>query len=301
MTLDQIETFVQVARTRSFSRAAILLDLAQPTLSGRIAALEGELGSPLFTRHGHRLDLTEAGRALLPYAERMLALRSEGINELRRVRDGGLGRLTLGANPSCSQYLMPRLIERFWQSHRAVPVWVRTALSPLLMEYLLDGAISLALCSQAQLHPRAEVLWRYSDPLLLVAAREHPLARKRECARADLTGHTILSTQAGPTHVGLRHVLPPDAETPVALEATAGEVMTQLLLRGIGVSVLPSLAVWEELERGDLVGINIRDAELPPYEVALVRWPGRELPPAAATFAEMVRGIRVPELLSQRR
>jgi DNA-binding transcriptional LysR family regulator len=76
--------------------------------------------------------------------------------------------------------------------------------------------------------------------------------------------------------------------------------MTQLLLRGIGVTVLPALAVWEELERGDLVSIAVRDAELPPYEVALVRWPGRELPPAAEAFAEMVRGVRVPDLLSKR-
>src|SRR5215469_4768047 len=74
VTLDQLETFVQVARARSFSRAAILLDLAQPTLSGRIAALESELGAQLFERHGHTLALTEAGRTLLPYAERMQAL-----------------------------------------------------------------------------------------------------------------------------------------------------------------------------------------------------------------------------------
>ncbi|MGH2518072.1 MAG: LysR family transcriptional regulator substrate-binding protein, partial [Ktedonobacterales bacterium] len=160
--------------------------------------------------------------------------------------------------------------------------------------------IQLALCSRAQIHPRAEVLWSYSDPLLVVTGRHHPLARKRECVRADLAGHTILSTQAGPTHVGLRHVLPPGAETRVALEATAGEVMKQLLLRGVGVTVLPSLAVWEELERGDLVGITVRDAELPSYEVALVQWPGRALPPAASAFAETVRHVRVPALLSGR-
>lgn len=300
MTLDQLETFVQVARARSFSRAAILLDLAQPTLSGRIGSLESELGTRLFARHGHTLDLTEAGRALLPYAERMLALRSEGRNEVRRVASGGLGRLTLGANPTCSQYLVPRLIETFWHSHAAADIWVRTALSPTLMEGLLDGTIQLAVCSRAQIHPRAEVLWSYSDPLLVVAGRTHPLARKRECARADLAGHTILSTQAGPTHVGLRHVLPPGAETRVALEATAGEVMKQLLLRGIGVTVLPALAVWEELERGELVSIAIRDAVLPPYEVALVQWPGRALSPAATAFAEMVRQARVPALLACR-
>src|SRR5262249_29214952 len=232
MTLDQLETFVQVARAHSFSRAAVVLGLAQPTLSGRVATLETELGARLFRRRGHTLELTEAGRALLPYAERMLALRVEGRSMVHRVAEGGMGRLTLGANPTCSQYLLPRLIEDFWRAHPALPVWVRTALSPLLMEALLDGVIQLALCSQAQLDPRAEVLWCYEEPLLVVAARDHPLARKGTCRRADLAGHTILSTQAGPTHLGLRHLLPPGAEGQILLEATAGEVMKWLLLRG---------------------------------------------------------------------
>ncbi|HEX5158256.1 MAG TPA: LysR family transcriptional regulator [Ktedonobacterales bacterium] len=297
MTLDQLETFVYIARTRSFSRAAVVLGLAQPTLSGRISALEGELGSQLFARHGHTLELSETGRALLPYAERMLALRTEGVAEVQRLALGGLGRLTLGANLSASQYLVPRLIELFHRQHPDVPIRVRTATSPALMESLLDGVIQLAICSQAQLEPRAQVLWSYSDPLLLVASRDHPLARAGECSRADLAHHTILSTQAGPTRLGLRHVLPPDGATPIAIEANAGEVMTQLLRRGLGVTVLPAVAVWDELERGELVSIRVRDATLPPYDVALVQWSGRTLSPAATAFAEMVHGVRVPEAL----
>ncbi|MGO8949160.1 MAG: LysR family transcriptional regulator [Ktedonobacterales bacterium] len=299
MTIDQLETFVQVARARSFSRAAILLDLAQPTISGRIGQLEAELGTRLFLRHGHTLELTEPGRSLLPYAERILGLRAEGVSVVQRIQRGGLGRLSLGANPSCSQYLVPRLIEAYWRSFPGVHLDVRTALSRVLMEGLLDGAIELAICSQAQIHPRARVLWSYSNPLSLVASRTHPLARKGSCSRADLAGHTILSTQAGPTHVGLRHILPVGSDA-IALEATAGEVMTQLLLRGIGVTVLPALAVWDELERGELVQISLNDAELPPYEVALVAWPGRDLSPAAKAFAETVRSVQVQALLSGR-
>ena len=303
MTLDQLDTFVHVARARSFSRAAVLLDLAQPTLSGRIAALEGELGAQLFHRHGHTLDLSEAGRALLPYAERILALRTEGKGEVQRIAAGGLGRLTLGANPTCSQYLVPRLIEEFLRAHPGVPINVRTALSPILMENLLDGVVALALCSRAQLHINTEVLWSYSAPLALVAAPRHPLARKAEkgdggCLRADLAGHTILSTQAGPTRLGLRHVLPPGLEHAIAIEATAGEVMKQLLVRGVGVTVLPALAIAEELARGELVRIPVRDADLPDYEVALVAWSGRERPPAAEAFAQLVRAARVPSLLA---
>ncbi len=297
MTLDQLETFVSIARTHSFSRAAVLLGLAQPTLSGRIGALEGELGSQLFLRHGHTLELSETGRALLPYAERMLALRTEGIAEAHRLALGGLGRLALGANLSASQYLVPRLIELFHRQHPDAPIRVRTATSPALMESLLDGVIQLAICSQAQIEPRAQVLWSYSDPLLLVASRDHPLARIGECSRADLAKYTILSTQAGPTRLGLRHVLPPDGETPIAIEANAGEVMTQLLRRGLGVTVLPVIAIWDELARGELVAISVRDATLPMYDVALVQWSGRALSPAAKAFAEMVGGVRVPDVL----
>lgn len=297
MTLDQLETFVSIARTHSFSRAAVLLGLAQPTLSGRIGALESELGSQLFLRHGHSLELSETGRALLPYAERMLALRAEGVAEAQRLALGGLGRLTLGANLSASQYLVPRLIELFHRQHPSAPIRVRTATSPALMESLLDGVIQLAICSQAQIEPRAQVLWSYSDPLLLVASRDHPLARIGECSRADLAKYTILSTQAGPTRLGLRHVLPPGGETPIAIEANAGEVMTQLLRRGLGVTVLPAIAIWDELARGELAPIRVRDATLPTYDVALVQWGGRALSPAATAFAAMVGGVRVPDVL----
>jgi len=297
MTFDQLETFVAVARARSFSRAAVLLNLAQPTISGRIAALESALGSILFLRHGHTLELSEAGRALLPYAERMLALRTEGLHEVQRLVLGGLGRLTLGANPTCSQYLVPRLLESFRRAHAGVPIWVRTALSPSLMESLHDGTIQLAICSQAQIAVQAQVLWHYEDPLLLVAARNHPLAKAGECSRSNLANHTILSTQAGPTRLGLRHILPPDREVPIAIEATAGEVMRQLLRDGVGVTVLPALAIWEELARGELASIRVRDAELPAYEVALVQWSGRALSPAARAFAELVYATRVQVLL----
>ncbi|HEX8732109.1 MAG TPA: LysR family transcriptional regulator [Ktedonobacterales bacterium] len=295
MTLAQLETFIAVARAHGFSRAATLLDLAQPTLSGRIAALESELGARLFLRHGHALELTDAGRALLPYAERMLALSAEGRRETQRVARGGLGRLTLGVNPTCGQYVAPRLIEAYARAHPHESVWVRVERSPALMESLLDGAVQLALCSQAQMDPRAEILWRYSDPLLLVAGREHPLGRAGVCERADLTHHTIISTRAGPTRFGLSKLLPAGVEP--RIEATAGEVVRQLLLRGLGVSALPAIAIWDELKRGDLVSVRVRDAELPTYDIALAQWPGRELSPASLALVELARATPLPALL----
>ncbi len=92
MDLAQLDAFARVARARSFSRAARALNLAQPTISGRVAALEAELGARIFHRRGHTLELTDAGRALLPYAERMLALRAEGLEAVIQSRAGdGVG------------------------------------------------------------------------------------------------------------------------------------------------------------------------------------------------------------------
>lgn len=295
MTLEQLETFVTVSRARSFSRAAVLLNLAQPTLSGRIATLEHELGAPLFLRRGRTLELTDTGRALMPYAERMLTLRIEGRSAAQRAARGDLGQLTLGANPTCSQYVAPRLIERYVRAHAHDRARVSTQLSPMLMGALLDGVIELALCALARVEPRARVHWTYSAPLLLVAAASHPLGRAGECERAELARHTILSTQAGPTRMGLSRIAPVGVEA--RIEATAGEVMRRLLLRGVGVTVLPAIAVWDELARGELVSVAVRDAELPAYEIALVSWPARELSPAAEALVRIARETAMDGLL----
>jgi DNA-binding transcriptional LysR family regulator len=166
------------------------------------------------------------------------------------------------------------------------------------MQDLLDGTVQLVICSSAQVHPSAQLLWSYRDRLLLVAGRHHPLALRGVCDRADLAGHTILSTQTGPTRLGLRHLLPSGSETPIAIEATAGEVMKQLVLHGLGVTVLPQIAVWQELERGDLVAVEVRDGDLPDYEVALAQWAGRTLAPAASAFAELIGKADIRGILS---
>jgi DNA-binding transcriptional LysR family regulator len=299
MTLDQLETLVQVARARSFSRAAVALRLAQPTLSGRIAALEAELGMPLFARHGHTVEPTEAGRALLASAERMLALRAEAGEQVRRVRQGGLGRLALGVNPGCGQWLAPRLIEEYWGLHPGAPLHVRVAQTPLLMEQLLDGTIQLALGSLPQMHPRAETLWSFADELALLAGPTHPLARRARVRRADLAGQTFYSTLAGPTHAALLRLMPEPGRQ-LLLEATGGEVMKWLVARGGGLTVLPRLAARDELAGGALVALEVEDARLPPYEVALARWPGAALSPAAQAFTAVVRAARLPVLLRGR-
>jgi LysR family hydrogen peroxide-inducible transcriptional activator len=226
----------------------------------------------------------------------MLALRQEGGQAARQAARGEQGQLVLGANPTCSQYLAPRLVVRFIEDHPQDRVRVTTQLSPGLMEALMDGVTELALCALARADPRAQVQWTYSAPLLLVAAATHPLGRAGQCERADLRGATILSTQAGPTRLGLSKLLPLSVEARV--EATAGEALRQLLTRGVGVSVLPAIAVWDELQSGELVRVRVRDAELPDYDIALLSWPERPLSAAAGALIEIANSAALPDLLA---
>jgi DNA-binding transcriptional LysR family regulator len=95
MDMDQIRTFVAIARTRNFSRAAELLHRSQPAISRRVSLLAQELGIPLFERAGAQITLSEAGGALLPYAETILAAAQDGLEAVRTLDRGDSGRLAL--------------------------------------------------------------------------------------------------------------------------------------------------------------------------------------------------------------
>ena len=102
MLLSQIEGFLETARHRNLSRAADALHVTRPALTARIQMLESELGTALFVRGRHGMDLTDAGRAFLPYAERAMSALDAGASLLTELRRGGTGELVLGAAPAVS-------------------------------------------------------------------------------------------------------------------------------------------------------------------------------------------------------
>jgi LysR family hydrogen peroxide-inducible transcriptional activator len=105
--LAQLDAFIAAADCGSFSRAADLLNVAQPSLSNRIQSLEREVGQSLFERMGRGVKLTDAGRAFLPYAQRMMRTLGDGLMVLEGTRDGTAGRLSIGSAPAVGTYVLP--------------------------------------------------------------------------------------------------------------------------------------------------------------------------------------------------
>src|SRR3954453_7360976 len=122
MTLQQLTYFLAAADHGSFSAAAESLHMAQPSLSEQIRRLEAELGVPLFTRAGRRLELTEAGRLLLPHAERTLDAAREAAESVREGRDRAGGTVTFGTFGSAHHYLLGGLVAEFRSKHPSVRV-----------------------------------------------------------------------------------------------------------------------------------------------------------------------------------
>src|SRR5438067_3391110 len=126
MQLAQVESFLEVARRGSVSRAAEALFVTQPSLTARLLALENELGEQLFVRSRQGMRLTDAGRALLPHAERALRAVRDGRQAVLESHSGGGGQLLIAAAPAVSTYILPPLLEQFAATYPRVDVAVRT-------------------------------------------------------------------------------------------------------------------------------------------------------------------------------
>jgi DNA-binding transcriptional LysR family regulator len=143
--VQQLAYFAAVAQTRHFTRAAELIGVSQPTLSKQIRVLENSLGSPLFVRNRGQIELTSAGEALLPHAQRILIDVESAERSVGEVAGLRRGRVRLGATPSLCDGLLPDLLVGFHERHPDIELEVQEAGSPVLTRELGRGRLDLAL------------------------------------------------------------------------------------------------------------------------------------------------------------
>ncbi len=271
LQLVQIEGFLEVARRGSVSRAAEALFVTQPTLTARLHGLERELGAPLFVRTPHGMRLTDAGRAMVPYAERALRALVDGRDVLEQVRTASAGHLMVGAAPAVSTYILPALLERFVADHPLVEVSVRTGHSEDIVDLVLSDEVQIGL-GRAIRHPELEMRPFHTEELVLVCAPGHPFAKRRNVVMEevaaermimfDLTSSYYEITQAAFLAAGVR---------PRGLmELDSIEAAKKMVERGLGVALLPRSAVAREVETKALRRVNMKDA--PPMYQSIVAY-----------------------------
>lgn len=189
--------FLAVARTGSFTRAADELALRQPTVSQQVQALEHSLQTPLFERTGRRVVLTPAGEALLPYAERLLALAAEAETATREAAGLAARTLRLGAGNTLATYVLPDLLARLHWEHPAIAVQVQVGNTEQLIAAVLDLGVEMALVGEPLNHPQLAIHPFLHDELVVIVPPDDPWAKRTSIDVQELVQRTLLLRETG--------------------------------------------------------------------------------------------------------
>ena len=291
MQIQQLSYFVAVARTKHFTRAAEMTGVSQPSLSKQIRVLENSLGTPLFVRNRGAIELTSAGEALLPHAQRILIDVESAERTVHEVANLRRGRVRLGATPSLCEGLLPEALTRFHAAHPDIDLEVQEAGSQLLTRDLAYGRLDVALLI-VPLHnsdPDIETTPLLRERLVLASPvdadlpecmdvsglRDLPLVMFRE--GYDLRDVTLRACEAA------------GFEPRLAVEGGEMSAVLRFVEAGLGHAVVPGMV----LSTRPL--LRATQLENPPLDrvIALAHRSSEALPLAARAFkAELLEHLR---------
>lgn len=289
MELHQLRYFVACAEAGSMTLAARRSHVSQPSLSQSVKKLEDELGVTLFDRLGRGIALTDAGRALLPRALRILHELDDTQETLRVRVASGAGMLSIGAIPTIAPFLLPPVLARLRRAFPKCALRVREDLTANLVEAVASGELDVAITSTPIDHDRIEIEVVGSEPLLVVTPSKHPLAGLAHITHADLreeatiTLHEMhcLGQQVGSFCAKAR--LKPD----VVCKTTQLSTVLELVRLGLGVSLIPAMAAAGDDARSRVYVPFAR--QQPRREIALIWRTGRTRPRVATSLASTVQ------------
>ncbi len=242
MDTQLLSAFVEVADTASFTQAAQALHISQPAVSKRITALEQQIGASLFDRVARKVGLTDAGRALLPHARKVLQDIEDGRRALSQLSHEVRGRLSIGTSHHIGLHRLPPVLRSYTQRYPDVDLDLHFMDSEVACEAVVAGKLELGIVT-LPLQPieSLDVRAVWPDPLAVVVAPTHPLARVRRPQLTQLAEYpAVLPDAATYTHRIVRQALQRHGLEPrVRLATNYLETLKMLAAIGLGWSVLP--------------------------------------------------------------
>jgi DNA-binding transcriptional LysR family regulator len=276
MDINKLHYFRQVARMKSFTRAATELHIAQPALSKQIAHLEQELGTRLFDRLGRHTELTQAGRILLYHVERTLdeiERAKESIGELLRL---GRGEIRLGTLASVSDYVLPHILAEFLKRYPNIDVWVENGSLDELAAQVLENKLDAAIVALPVIHHRLRSEIIFEEEFVLAVPADHPWASKKSVDLAQLDGQSLIVPPFNSwsrDFVGLvceQH----NVHYRIRAEIRSFEMIKRLVAEGVEMGLVPEIIMNETPP--EIVKVRINNPRLL-RQIAWVYHEGRDL------------------------
>jgi DNA-binding transcriptional LysR family regulator len=289
MDISQLEVFLSVAQEKSFSRAAESLHRTQPAVSQAVRRLEAGLGEPLFDRSSKDGTLTAAGKVLFDFAQQMMNLRQHAHSAIRELRDLHRGKMTLSANEYTVMGLLP-LIPTFRARHPHIKIEVKRSLASRIPSEILGRDAEIGVVTFKPSDASISSMPVISDQLALIVAPEHPLAARETVSVRELGAETFIAHNV-PSPYRERVIKTFEKHrTPlnISMEMPTLEAIKRMVEDRMGVALVPRLTAQTEIERGLLVGLNVKEMRLE-RKLHLIYRKGASLSHAAKAFLRVAR------------
>ena len=291
MELRQLEHFVAVAEQRHFTRASEVHSISQSGLSASIRALERELHTPLFVRNTRRVELTQAGRALLGESRRTLASAAAAKDAVAAVQGLLRGTLSVGAEQCIGVVDVPALLAKFRKAHPGVEIVLRQAGSALLLDELAAGRLDVAfVATSGRAVDGIELMPIATEPMVLVCGPGHRLALRKQVSVTELAHETFVDfhPEWGARGISDRAFAAAGVAHPVTLEVNDVHTLLDLVGHGMGVALIPAPIAAKKAGRLPAVALRPGSAERWQVAVAVPAADASSL--AAQTLLKMLPG-----------
>jgi DNA-binding transcriptional LysR family regulator len=292
MNLKQLEVFLAVAESGSFSRGAEASYLTQSTVSQHISALEAEVEMRLLDRTPRNAQLTAAGKLLFTHARRIVNEVRETRNALARFRGIEDVSLTIGASSIPGIYLLPRLLPVLCRNHPGLHLTVHQGDSKEITDRVIQQEIELGVVGSRFEVDSCSFTPVGNDRIILVVGIEHPWFQQPVVQPGDLRNQVFIFREPGSgtgktVNDALTAIGIDPADLQVKVKLGSNEAIKSAIASGIGISFVPAVSVEKELVQGELREVPVSGLEIA-RQFFLVTCTGRELSPAAIAFAQIM-------------
>ena len=298
MDFDQLETFLEVARTLSFSRAAEKRFRTQPAISAQIRALEEEIGARLFDRSGGKVSLTAAGKAFQRYADDSLLSRRTIVATLAEMERIPRGEIVVAANEGTCLHVLPEVFAQFKRAYPKVAVSIMRSEHARVLESVIDNTVDFGVVTMPMTDKRLEAVAIHRDELVLIVPPQHPLAamaKRKPPALNDVAQYPLVMPKFGRTRDALEALFHERAlKLNIAMDLDSSELLKRFVAANVGVGFIARSNVVEDVRAGVLTAIAMPEVQVR-RDLALVFRKDKALSRAALAFIDVTAKIKTPQ------
>jgi DNA-binding transcriptional LysR family regulator len=287
MDFDQLETFLEVARLSSFSRAAEKRFRTQPAISAQIRALEDEIGARLLDRSGGKVSLTGAGKVFQKYAEDALQSRRGVITAMAEMERVPRGEIVVGANEGTCLHVLPEVFAEFKKQYAGVSVNINRLESAGILGSVLDNSVDFGVVSLPVNDNRLTVVSIHRDELVIITPPRHPLSKAKAASLAEAANYPLLVPEAGHTRDAIEQLFHErKLKMNISMELDSSELLKRFVAVDVGIGFIARSNVLEDVRAGVLAALAISDATIR-RDLALVFRKDKALSRAALAFIDI--------------